>query len=202
MQIKKEEVKARIVAFSRREFLVRGYENASLRMIVKKAHLSIGNIYHYFSSKEEILEFLLRPSIERFEKILHNHVATEANPALIKEFARPEQLEPFLERSHFYDFLDENLIILLRLESTNFLRYKTMLISTLEKHLKWHLHTNDTHSKIMLNMLIEGVKNILIECGSTETARVEFTKLLRILCFGIVGMENQEYGGIDSCNTM
>ncbi|NLO38537.1 MAG: TetR/AcrR family transcriptional regulator [Ruminiclostridium sp.] len=192
MQIKKAEVKTRIEEFSRREFLVRGYENASLRIIAKKAHLSIGNIYHYFSSKEEILESLLLPSFERIKNVIHNHIVTETNPVLLKEFEQPEQLELFLERSHFYHFLDENLIIFLRLESTKFLEHKTMLLNTLEKHLKWHLHTNDAHAKIMLNMLIECVKYILIQYGNSEKAKIEFTKIFRILCFGIVRMENQE----------
>ena len=147
MQIKKEEVKTRIIEFSKREFLVRGYENASLRMVAKKAHLSIGNIYHYFSSKEDILEFLLRPLIERFENIIRDHIVTETNPVLIKEIEQPGQLELFLERSNFYNFLDENLIIFLKMETTKFSKYKKMLMKTLENHLKWHLHTNDAHQK-------------------------------------------------------
>ncbi len=186
MQIKKDEIKIRIAEFSRREFLLRGYENASLRVIAKKAHISIGNIYHYFSSKEAILKFLLLPSIEQFENIINNHIVTETNPVSIRDFERSEQLELFLEKSHFYHFLDDNIIILLKLESTEFLKYKNTLVDALENHLKWHLNTNDTHSKTMLNMLIECVKYILIEYGNTEKAKIEFAKIFRILCFGIV----------------
>ena len=46
MQIKKDEVRLKILEIATDEFLKRGYENASMRMIARKAHTTQGNIYH------------------------------------------------------------------------------------------------------------------------------------------------------------
>ncbi|MCC0637645.1 MULTISPECIES: TetR family transcriptional regulator [unclassified Clostridioides] len=46
MQIKKEEIEKKIAEVATNEFLKKGYENSSMRTIAKKAHTSIGNMYH------------------------------------------------------------------------------------------------------------------------------------------------------------
>ena len=67
MQIKKDEVRLKILEVAADEFLKRGYENASMRIIAQKAHTTQGNIYHYFQSKEILLEEILLPTIENIE---------------------------------------------------------------------------------------------------------------------------------------
>jgi AcrR family transcriptional regulator len=50
-------------------FLENGYENTTVSQIMKAANLSKGGMYHYFSSKEEILdaviEFALKQELEK-----------------------------------------------------------------------------------------------------------------------------------------
>lgn len=59
MQIKKDEIKQRILNVSRGLFIHAGYDKTSLRMIADKCFISKSNIYRYFSSKEEIYETLV-----------------------------------------------------------------------------------------------------------------------------------------------
>lgn len=57
--IKHPEVRrSEILDWAQRVFLSRGYENASLNEVIAEAGLSKGAFYHYYSSKEQLLEAL------------------------------------------------------------------------------------------------------------------------------------------------
>ena len=53
-QILKEELRKAIIESAKQEFLNNGYENASMRNIAKKANMTVGNLYRYFESKDDI----------------------------------------------------------------------------------------------------------------------------------------------------
>lgn len=190
MQIKKEEIKKKIAEVATNEFLKKGYENSSMRTIAKKAHTSIGNMYHYYPNKEELLKFIIMPTINVIEENLAKHVCLEKNKVLTKESALLylDDLDNFLEKSGFKYFLNKNMIILLKLESTDLLVYKERIINNLCNHLKWHLNIDDFHySKMIINMLIDCIKYILIEYDDSSEAYLQFSKIFRILCTGLVG---------------
>lgn len=71
-QILKEELRKQIFKASKEEFLEKGYENASLRNIAKKAHTPVGNLYRYFKNKEDILNKIVEPCLLRLEKLINN----------------------------------------------------------------------------------------------------------------------------------
>ena len=62
-----QEGQERIAAAALNLFLQNGYHNTSVREIAQKAGLSVGSVFNYFTSKEEILFFLhlLRPGSDR-----------------------------------------------------------------------------------------------------------------------------------------
>ncbi len=62
MQILKDEVKNKILEAATDEFLVNGYNNSSLRTIAAQAGITIGNIYSYFSSKDDLFEEVVAPA--------------------------------------------------------------------------------------------------------------------------------------------
>lgn len=59
MQYQKDEVRNRIIEEALKEFNEKGYEGASIRIIAKKSNTSVGNIYKYFKSKEDLYENLI-----------------------------------------------------------------------------------------------------------------------------------------------
>ena len=63
MQIPKEEVRQAILSAAEEEILQTGYRSCSIRSIAARAGISPGNIYAYFSGKEEILDCILRPAL-------------------------------------------------------------------------------------------------------------------------------------------
>src|SRR5215510_1182832 len=64
------EGKERIASAAASLFLSNGYHNTSVREIAQKAGLSVGSVFNYFTSKEEILFFLFSRNQERAEASL------------------------------------------------------------------------------------------------------------------------------------
>ena len=68
----KREKRDRIINAALGEFSSRGFKNASTNEIVKKAGISKGSLFHYFSTKKELYEFLIHYSIKYLETC-HKH---------------------------------------------------------------------------------------------------------------------------------
>lgn len=190
MQIKKDEVRLKILEVATDEFLKRGYENASMRMIAQKAHTTQGNIYHYFHNKEILLEEILLPTIENIEYMMSKHIENEKTNPLTKETAleKLKELETDFDSSEFSCFFDKKVVILLKLESSSLLERKEKILQSLTEHLQEYFSINDeTHySEIILNMLVECVKHVLIEHENLDNAKVEFFKFFNLLFNGII----------------
>ncbi|WP_035288996.1 TetR/AcrR family transcriptional regulator [Clostridium sp. KNHs214] len=84
MQYLKDEVRNSIVEEALKEFKELGYKGASIRSIAKRANTSVGNIYKYFKSKEDLYENLigsvyyrLMDYINQFHKVEINDRAEE-----------------------------------------------------------------------------------------------------------------------------
>ena len=60
------EKRDRIINAAMQEFSLKGFKNASTNEIVKRASISKGALFHYFSSKWELFEFLYQYSIDVF----------------------------------------------------------------------------------------------------------------------------------------
>lgn len=69
------EGKERIAAAAAGLFLDGGYHSTSVREIAQKAGLSVGSVFNYFTSKEEILFFLFSRNQERTEATLRDQQA-------------------------------------------------------------------------------------------------------------------------------
>ena len=91
MQIKKEDIKERIISSARSEFLEHGYSGASLRVIANKAGLTKGAVYSYFKSKDSLFCELVSPAIN-FLKCSNDNkqldVLTDPCDRTIQEFRR------------------------------------------------------------------------------------------------------------------
>ena len=67
MQIKKDEVKDRLMSAALCEFLAHGYTETSLRVVADKANLTKGAVYAYFNSKDELFNELASPAVRFIE---------------------------------------------------------------------------------------------------------------------------------------
>ncbi len=54
MQTRKPEIEQKVLSVAREAFLKDGYEKVALRRIAKEAGITVGNLYHYFKSKDDL----------------------------------------------------------------------------------------------------------------------------------------------------
>lgn len=192
MQVKKEEIREKILEAATEEFFKKGYENASMRVIAQKSYTTLGNIYHYYPTKEILLKAVLLPTVETIEAVLSEHIEAEIGGSLTKHEAL-EYIENFdknLEQSGFTCLLDKKVVILIKLQSSDLLERKEKILQAVKAHLNEHLNISgdNRYSDILLNMFVECVKYILIEYDDYDEARAEFIKFFRIFCYGMVGL--------------
>lgn len=77
MQVKKDEIRNRILETAQRLFIKRGYENTSLKQIAEKSNISKSNIYRYYRSKDEIYENLAGSAREAVIKASYHFFTPE-----------------------------------------------------------------------------------------------------------------------------
>lgn len=65
MQTLKKEVKERILKAARTEFTEHGFARAKMRSIAERAGVSTGNLYTYFSNKDNLFCTLVKPAVDQ-----------------------------------------------------------------------------------------------------------------------------------------
>lgn len=93
-------------------FITKGYENTSVDGIIKEAGIAKGTYYHYFESKEqmleEVIEMMLEAELENAKAIMDSDIPIPQKIVGIIASIRPEQSEqPIEEALH----APENLIM-------------------------------------------------------------------------------------------
>lgn len=73
MQHPKDDIRKGILETARKAFMEKGFQKASMRDIAKASGVGLGNIYNYFSGKDELFTLLVRPAVAAFEQMLDEH---------------------------------------------------------------------------------------------------------------------------------
>lgn len=142
-----ELLKKRIIKISRRLFLEQGYENTSIRQILKKAGLSTGSLYHFFKNKEEILLFGLHDALIEISSLTDSKAADYKEPLLRYALDVALGTSEILKHKHLFNFYNavyknesvENLVISL----------KVTKMKTLLKDLNLSFTDNQIHSRML-----------------------------------------------------
>ena len=74
-----------IVKNAKKEFLEKGFEKASMRVIAKNSNLTVGALYRHFDTKEAMFSYLVEPVFEEFRKDCIN--MTELAVKALENFA-------------------------------------------------------------------------------------------------------------------
>ena len=69
MQVLKENIRLKIVTIATKQFNKVGYINTSMKDIAKMANISVGNIYRYFTDKENLFEYIVNPTIKKINEL-------------------------------------------------------------------------------------------------------------------------------------
>ena len=77
MQVLKEDIRGRILTIARQQFEKKGYSKTSMRKIAELSSVGVGNIYNYFTSKDELFREVVRPVLCALEAMLQEHHGIE-----------------------------------------------------------------------------------------------------------------------------
>ena len=77
---KGEQTRADIVGCAKRLFYEHGYDGTSFSDIVEASGLYRGNIYHYFKSKDDILEAVINQHLQEFRALISQWEKEHADP--------------------------------------------------------------------------------------------------------------------------
>lgn len=95
MQTQKDEIKERIIAVARQEFIANGVKNTSMQRIASLSGIAVGNIYHYFKSKDHLFRCVIHPLLKAFETYRQN--ANQSSYASLDIFRYDSYLEGMKE---------------------------------------------------------------------------------------------------------
>lgn len=73
MQVLKEDIRGRILTIARQQFEKKGYSKTSMREIAELSSVGVGNIYNYFTNKDELFREVVRPVLCALEAMLQEH---------------------------------------------------------------------------------------------------------------------------------
>ena len=79
MQYLKDEVRKSITEEALKELTLKGYEGASIRKIAKNSNTSVGNLYKYFRSKEDLYENVIGSVYNRLIDYIKRFDTVELN---------------------------------------------------------------------------------------------------------------------------
>jgi AcrR family transcriptional regulator len=86
-----EEKKGRIEAAAKRLFIEQGFHGTSMRHIAARAGVSLGNLYNYYRTKEELFESIIarhQQIIDQKLRSIFEDLDEPLRPDRLKEFAR------------------------------------------------------------------------------------------------------------------
>lgn len=72
MQIQKDNIRERIIAVAREEFVKNGVKNTSMQRIALLSGIAVGNIYNYFQSKDHLFRAIVQPALDAFNTYRKN----------------------------------------------------------------------------------------------------------------------------------
>lgn len=196
-QYKKDLIKESIDFAALTVFASKGYRGTKITDISDCARISVGNIYKYYKSKEEIF-FSVTPEsfIESVKRVLYKKIVAASNENL----GLLENAEDFwLNNQEVIEFLVENrervLIVLKYNRGTKYENTKEELIRFLIDSVNKTSNSNlgkknniDFILKLIYSSLIDTTLTVLEEKNSLEEVKESLLEINKYHLFGIIGL--------------
>lgn len=187
MQTKKEDLRQSIYDAACDEFMRKGYETSSMRSIARKANTSLGNMYHYFPSKEALLDEMMCQIQKDLVQIVRVHFQDKRSVNSLEELDK-ELIKLEEHRHEFAPFLRPEVVVFLELRVPKYQAEKKWFLDAFHQHMAWHMNASpdDYFIKLIVNMFMESIIFIIKSNQTKEKDLADFTGLFRMLCSGII----------------
>ncbi|HPW53765.1 MAG TPA: TetR/AcrR family transcriptional regulator [Erysipelotrichaceae bacterium] len=101
-QVLKEEVRDKILTAAKAEFFKKGYKDASMRAIARKSKMTVGNLYRYFSGKEELIIQIVSPPMMLLDSLLKKLTDDKLTFYSEEFYLNAENLSNLKEKIHMF----------------------------------------------------------------------------------------------------
>lgn len=195
MQIKKDQLFQSIINYAEKEFFEKGFRNASLRSIAKMSGTTIGNLYHYFESKEDLFDKLVRDEYEGFICLINNH----KNIVVADDIFRLQDavvIRKILKKAidHLLPIFSKRFYILLKCsEGTKYEKVSYEFKRILEEHFSEHLRESNSNCAnelggIIAEQFISSIIAIMRDYSDDEKISELVTEMLMYTFMGVMGV--------------
>ncbi|MDR0419783.1 MAG: TetR/AcrR family transcriptional regulator [Prevotellaceae bacterium] len=127
MRTLKDDKYKSILDAARKEFINKGFKNASMRSIAKYADVSLSNIYNYFLNKDEIFLVIVKPAKDNiFSFVAEQHMEKHIDINRISNFDYQEKvIELFIQLLEKYK--EELCLLLYHSEGSSMRNFRDIL---------------------------------------------------------------------------
>ncbi len=173
MQVQKDEIRSKILDAALDEFLVAGYSQSSMRNIAAQAGITVGNIYSYFSGKEDLFENVVASVVEQLRNLVLMTVPGDD----------PVSSSSIAEMTHainevFLNNRNQFLVLMYGSTGSRYENLKESLIELAQRRLQDELlrmmpsgSLDPLLSNSVAVAIIEGILNIFRKCGNDGERR-------------------------------
>jgi len=201
MQYLKDDVKNKIVAAALAEFRQYGYLRSSMRRIAQAAGITAGNIYRYFTNKEELFDAIVGPTYAKFLHFNAN-LKREIDLSLSADAVVGIQYLRLIDQAIVELFKESSAELTILLNSSEGSKYESLkqelillAYSILEnvfvkaKQLPSDLPLIERNKAYMLaTTIIEGLCMVLRDYDDGATIKVLVDELLHVYSIGIYSL--------------
>ena len=196
MQIKKEEVINAILDSAENEFFNLGYDKASMRIIAKNANTTLGNVYNYFDSKEDLFSKIVDKPYNMMQGIFRNHNNSSKGDDLLER----KDINSWRKKlkSILHDFLPmftKPFVILIEGSTgTKYSHARDALVDLLAEHFHEHIqeynksYENVELAPIFAEELIDGVIKIIKNYDDINIQERLITEYVVFFAVGTMGI--------------
>lgn len=200
VQYKKDDIKEKIDNAALKIFVEKGYEKAKISNIATESNVSVGNIYRYYKSKEEIFYSIAPESVlENLKSILINKL-TFAKDKTANELNSKNDFQ--LVNEEFIDYMIKNreqiLIMFNGSKGTRYESLKDEAINYMIKNIKENYSKENNKIiydsmnyniiKIIYENLISMMIQVLKESDSPEDIKKSFKIINLYHLFGVTNL--------------
>ncbi len=189
MTVSDGETKLKLVKVAREEFIEKGYANASLRSICKKAGVTTGALYFLFRDKEDLFDAVVGGPLMELDATVGAHLRKETEGVDIDPFDDSMDMEDSkLIMEILFKYKEEFILLLTKAQGSKYENIKDRLIDEMQTHYKHFAiileerfgaaHVDDYMVHFLAHIQIESFIYLLTHSKDKEEAMKELPEVI------------------------
>lgn len=173
MQVKKNEIRALILRYALDEFEKNGFAGTQMRTIARQSQTSIGNIYRYFTNKDDLFDAVVQPVYIKISALIFdlykNDPTSHANISLVAHRVSQGIMEVYKKHGReLFVLIDKN-------KGSRYENFMKTVIKMVDERLKQEMSFNDDPSQVLSFVIssgfVEGLFIVLRKYQDTAVAQ-------------------------------